>query len=442
MANSTLIKPRTIAPGTNPEPGAGKEALGEDMSNFEFSNSSPYYVYVRFDWQEHLVSADPDVLIKPWSNQHYTYRPGTKRLCYQAAADLPASANPADTSPTFWFMASDQTLAPSTPSYQSVGVESAPPTAITGGVTADVSRIIDNDFVTVRNTLLAQLAADTQPRITIRNDGKIRVGDGIAVPLDVYEIIAPGQIRIIRELLLTELPTVPMGAANKEYVDSRITTLIANQKPAADAPDTWPIGLARMRVTSTAVGYPATMPGYVLSFGAGIFSSQIFIANDRKELFMRYAISDAAWSTWERIITQTSFDSGISTHSTDATAHATAINDAIIARTFVDPVLPSGFTDTTNLRIAQAASGLVTVMGRVRADVAKPVDSVICAVAVAYRPNRSVTFPCARFPAGLGGPGFEQIMPVYYDTGTFQLRLGDAMAADAKVDLSPLSWMP
>lgn len=387
-----LLKPRPIQQGTNPEPDNGKIDLGTvPLTSFEFSNKSPFFVYVRFDWNETILDADPHVLIDPWAQQTYTFSEGTTRLCYQAAADLPTAPNPGNIAPLFWFNATDRSIGGSVPAYQSVGITDQPAQNLTG-VSADVSKLVDTDNANERNTVVTRVLNDLFDRFRLTNTGRLFRGDGTATPTE-------------RDLLVL---------------------LADNSRNANSAPSLYPDGISSWRRTDAAGGWPGSSNGliFTISEPSDQYTLQLFVDRDADTVYFRTGSAGDTWAAFETVVSRQWL---VEWHNGGVELAA--------------PGIAPGFGAVNPVRLRKSRDGFVQAGGRLTNNSGgiHPAGKRILTLPAAWVPPDNMWWPCV-WRSATGTLSDDLMQPIFLDVVSREMRLLGPMGNGSEFDLGVVSW--
>lgn len=325
-----------MAAGLIPQPVTLNEVdrtdVGADRAYFDFINSTPYYVLVRFDWAESYVDTDPDLVIKPYTNQLAEPEGGADKLCWLPTDSYPVAKKPSETSTSlFGFTATNRRVRTSPATQLTIGVSESADV----GVSEFLAEKIENldrglDYIIVE----ARVDGDAFNRVEITNTGLLYVGDGTAAPVGVgrvagvddlndYLLLSGGSMsgnigmgsthRIInlpgpvndgdatRKLYVDDGDSATLSNA-QGYTDNRVQKLAADTFGEAKPPQDWPSGLISM-VTTTARWFAT---GMLLHNSGGGGSparfTQTLITSGSGKLWFRNAVDALTWGAWERAV--------------------------------------------------------------------------------------------------------------------------------------------
>lgn len=217
-----LIPPTLLVLNKYPEAGENRFDFGDrNYSSFEFSNRSPYFVVVRFDWATQELIDAPHILLKPWADQAYRIPTHTERLSYMATDRWPVAPNPSNDPPLFWFHATDF-VASSSPGYPNVGLTGAPNISVGENLQKLVSELKPKQRI-----ITANREGDNEfvERFGLDNDGALYIGPGGAQQDQLFWTVADVNSLLLQPSKVIKSPSNPVGAddlVRKGYVDGKI----------------------------------------------------------------------------------------------------------------------------------------------------------------------------------------------------------------------------
>ncbi len=253
MARGFVFAPEEILPDV-----PYQEELGEQYSNFKFSNYSPYYVSGRYDLATLFLPEDADFILEPGSSQIITLEEPTDRLCWKVDPRYPKEFLPVGARGLFFFSASNEQIVQAS-SFRSVGVTTAPE-AIIQASAATLANLENTDQPSGSAVYRVKADLDTALRFSMNNLGEMFSSVGAVTPSKFMTYPDDNTVRLLKTLILPTADPVNLdGAARRGFVEShvagRIRYLGFNQLSATARPDAYPNTTTIMEVDGTA-GWP------------------------------------------------------------------------------------------------------------------------------------------------------------------------------------------
>lgn len=366
--NAFIVSPQPLVLDKKPEIEYGRYEFTEPgYRNFEFNNRTPYYVALRWDWDESSLEFAPHRLLKPWCDHTLTLRGSAKRLCFMATSRFPVAASIPTSENSFWFQASNDAIQ-SSPSFPNVGVTEQPPVTVTERIT-EVSSVINRENPGISLDVASRFSGDTNDRLVVLSDGKIQIGDGTQIPASVWRALPDGAAGFIEFLNAVRLPGTGANgndAATRGFVEGFVPPSTPQRvhfnttdQLGPTAVLTYQEGVTLMAVT---VGGGWPVDGLLVTFinPAKNRASQLLFESAGERIFARNL--EAATTTWKPF------------------------------RSILNPVTwdvlntPPAFNLLNQFAITIEKDGFKSMRGRLQVNTARVAGAVLFTLAAAYRP--------------------------------------------------------